>query len=663
MCLNFLSDRFPEFDDSSGSEFIPDSDVSSDTLSAESVTSEVIPVPKHLTRQGKDKQKGESCTNVSKEDCDNIVPSTRAASSNPVADGTPKNKKIMVSMTNNEQKQHYDKIAYCLVCEEPKKDLRTHLMQHKDDPIVATYLAKQDRQARLQLLSRIRNTGNHKHNCNVLKKGDGVIIPVYRPNYEANHEDYQPCSNCLGWYSKCEMWKHSCPVTGERKCTVREGRQLKPTEHGHDTLFDSILACMRGDAVGRCVKSDPLINEFGRSHTNKLGHDKDSHNQIRTELRSIGRLVLKYRETSRQKGASLSSMLGPREFLEVTAAVRELALFDTEKHAYAKPTLGLKLGHCLKKAALINVNKALMEGDQALEERSRNFLTLYTNKWAEEVSTHALRSMYDGKRNNPKLLPLTSDVVKMSNFIKEESVRFLQLLVTGNEEDKENAWKELNKLCLAHVILFNRRRQGEVAKMTMEDYAHIKKGTSHVMEDISLQGWEKQLIGMMWRVEVVGKRGRTVPLMLTTFRKSCIDELVKNRSVSRCEKNAFLFARPHCESHIRGCDVIREISMKCGASKPDLLRSTSLRKHIATMCQIMSLSENELDILSNYLGHDIRVHRAFYRLPDPTLQVAKLSKLILAMEGNAGQPATAIRCKTLDDIQIHMDEGLLRTCE
>lgn len=59
MYLNFLSDRFPEFDDSSGSEFIPDSDVSSDTLSVESVTSEVIPVPKHLTRQGKDKQKGE----------------------------------------------------------------------------------------------------------------------------------------------------------------------------------------------------------------------------------------------------------------------------------------------------------------------------------------------------------------------------------------------------------------------------------------------------------------------------------------------------------------------------------------------------------------------------------------------------------------------------
>lgn len=671
MFLNCLSDRYPEFDDSSGSEYIPDSDLSFDTDSADSITSEVIPLPQHQTRKWKDKQKGESCTDDGREDCDNIVPSTQATShgestkqkANPLADHTPKNKKIKVSMTNNEKKRKYDKIAYCLVCDEPKKDLRTHLKQHSDDPIVATYLAKQDRQARLQLLSRIRNTGNHKHNCNVLKKGEGVIIPVYRPNYEARHEDYQPCSNCLGWYSKCEMWKHSCPVTGERRCTVREGRQLKPTEHGQDALFDGILACLRNDAVGRCVKSDPLINEFGRSRTKKLGHDKDNHNQIRTELRSVGRLVLKYRETSGQKDATLSSMLGPKEFLQVTTAVRELAEFDMEKNVYAKPTLGLKLGHCLKKATLININKALMEGDKALEDRSRNFLTLYTNKWAEEISTHALRSMYEGKRNNPKLLPLTTDVVKMSNYIKEESEKFLQLLETGNKEDRENAWKELNKLSLAHLILFNRRRQGEVAKMTMEDYAHIKKGSSHVVEDISLQGWERQLIGRMWRVEIVGKRGRTVPLMLTTFMKSCIDALVKNRSVTRCETNAFLFARPQCESHIRGCDVIRDLSMKCGASQPDLLRSTSLRKHIATMCQVMSLSENELDILSNYLGHDIRVHRAFYRLPDPTLQVAKLSKLLLAMEGNAGQPATALRCKTLDDIQIHIDEGLLRTCE
>ncbi|XP_056331763.1 uncharacterized protein LOC130243570 [Danio aesculapii] len=39
-----------------------------------------------------------------------------------------------------------------------------------------------------------------------------------------------------------------------------------------------------------------------------------------------------------------------------------------------------------------------------------------------------------------------------------------------------------------------------------------------------------------------------------------------------------------------------------------------------------------MDQLANFLGHDIRVHREFYRLPESTLQLAKISKVLIAME-------------------------------
>ncbi|KAK0146646.1 hypothetical protein N1851_014043 [Merluccius polli] len=39
-----------------------------------------------------------------------------------------------------------------------------------------------------------------------------------------------------------------------------------------------------------------------------------------------------------------------------------------------------------------------------------------------------------------------------------------------------------------------------------------------------------------------------------------------------------------------------------------------------------------MDQLANFLGHDIRIHREFYRLPDKTLQLAKISKVLLALE-------------------------------
>ena len=65
------------------------------------------------------------------------------------------------------------------------------------------------------------------------------------------------------------------------------------------------------------------------------------------------------------------------------------------------------------------------------------------------------------------------------------------------------------------------------------------------------------------------------------------------------------------------------------------------------MSQILNLHENELDILAQFLGHDICVHRDFYRLPCATIQVAKVSKWLLAME--KGLPGLSLNDITLDD--------------
>ena len=74
--------------------------------------------------------------------------------------------------------------------------------------------------------------------------------------------------------------------------------------------------------------------------------------------------------------------------------------------------------------------------------------------------------------------------------------------------------------------------------------------------------------------------------------------------------------------------IVAEIRLQ----NPTSLSSTNLRKHIATMSQLANLKDNELDIVANFLGHDIRTHREYYRLPTSTIQVAKVTKLLMAME-------------------------------
>ena len=62
------------------------------------------------------------------------------------------------------------------------------------------------------------------------------------------------------------------------------------------------------------------------------------------------------------------------------------------------------------------------------------------------------------------------------------------------------------------------------------------------------------------------------------------------------------------------------------------ITSTKLRKYIATIAQVLSLKETEVDWLSRHLGHDICIHRDFYHLHESTIEIAKVSKLLLMVD-------------------------------
>lgn len=80
------------------------------------------------------------------------------------------------------------------------------------------------------------------------------------------------------------------------------------------------------------------------------------------------------------------------------------------------------------------------------------------------------------------------------------------------------------------------------------------------------------------------------------------------------------------------------------------MSSTKLRRQVATLSRVLNLNDMEEELLADFLGHDIRVHRKFYRLPDGTLQLAKISKVVMACE--QGRLAEFKR-KSLDEIFIN----------
>ena len=65
---------------------------------------------------------------------------------------------------------------------------------------------------------------------------------------------------------------------------------------------------------------------------------------------------------------------------------------------------------------------------------------------------------------------------------------------------------------------------------------------------------------------------------------------------------------------------------------PENISSARLRKYIATVCQVFDLKEGEMQWLANHMGHELHIHRDFYRPHESTVEIAKVSRILMAVD-------------------------------
>ena len=182
-------------------------------------------------------------------------------------------------------------------------------------------------------------------------------------------------------------------------------------------------------------------------------------------------------------------------------------------------------------------------------------------------------------------------------------------------------------------MCFNRRRAGEASNIKLEtarENTMFGEANEEVLKCLSK--FEKAMVNCLSRFETRGKRGHPVPILMIKLMCRNVEIIadLENRHIMGIrDENKYLFAIPDTEdSKYRVHSIITFYAVECGAERPELLRSTKLRKHLATMTQVHNLSESELDIVAKFMGHDIRIHRKYYRLPEKTTELAKVGTLL-----------------------------------
>jgi len=158
-------------------------------------------------------------------------------------------------------------------------------------------------------------------------------------------------------------------------------------------------------------------------------------------------------------------------------------------------------------------------------------------------------------------------------------------------------------------------------------------------------------------VKVDGKSRKNpfVPVLLTNNMKLALDTLIEYRhDIGISTSNIYVFANSK-ESHLRSHDCLRLISVDAKTEYPERIQTTKLRKYIATVVQLFDLQEVHLDLLAKHLGHDLAIHRQFYRIQEDAAEATLVAKLLLAV--NSGK-AAQLRGKTLTEMETIIDGGM-----
>lgn len=521
----------------------------------------------------------------------------------------------------------------CPFCFEDVGHFSRHLLrQHSDEDTVKKITEmKNNSLEKRKAIAALRKKGNF-----ILKSEKNELKPVRKAkDSHKNKEQYYPCTACLGYYKKSYLWRHKkiCSAIIEKKGESSKTNHLSEAQTflaatgilgnylNKSRLKTEVFPNMRPDKISFTAKSDTLICLYGESYLNK--HKRRQMNIVASnKIREIARLKLALQEFTTIRDSI--EFLKPEMYENIIAACKIICGFNSETKAFKASSLALHLGTNLKflcdvaRKAVITKNPLLPkldnnERDKKLKEISET-RDMIQNHWCNDISSLANKVLNETKLEKPKLVPLTEDIKCFNNYITALAAEVYDKL--KKNENVVNNYKKLAECTLCLVLVFNRKRIGEVQFLNIQEYK--KDFTDLNQEELlnCLTEFERNMSKCFKRVVVFGKGSKPVPILFTRQVQTYIDLLLKIRENTDVvpKSNKYVFANPGSTGRwMSGTYILRKFAFKCGAKKPELLTSTRFRKQIATILQLMHFQNDEMEQIARFMGHTEKTHREFYR--------------------------------------------------
>ncbi|CAH0563168.1 unnamed protein product [Brassicogethes aeneus] len=545
----------------------------------------------------------------------------------------------------------------CKFCDEDllSQNFMRHLERHHGsekeiEDILKLPKNSKDRRLALSLLR--KDTNFHLHIS-------GITRPFRKSNKESLGKlDYYPCIYCKGLFRQPYLKRHTKRCTSKPSSSKQSGGRMDYISNSQtvvacasdptETLSKLNVKCqvfdkMKGDEISFEVKKDLLIAHFGETYLKKHKKERMAY-ACSNRMRELARLLISYRKETNDGQVCFKDILHPKNFDNVLKAARNIVGYDPIKKTFKSPSLAMHLGTSLK-ISCDELTHLILKENRGFKCKSeahvpiwlrnvKNFKKLIESRWNSELASLANKDLQEKRWTKPLLLPLVNDIkifrdqcLKNANDCAETFTK---------QKDDIKTYKLLVNCTLALLILFNRRRIGDVQFLKIEDYKKDQRSNCAPEFEHVLSETELMLTTKYKRVLNSGKGSRAVVILLPKILQNYVNILLKTREKYISSDNEYVFAIPGSSVPWGKGDVaIRSLASKMNLENPHLITSNKLRKHIATIMQILSLSKDEAKQFSQFMGHTEKTHNEFYELPVDIYQTAKVSKLLLMMEKGA----------------------------
>lgn len=476
------------------------------------------------------------------------------------------------------------------------------------------------------MISLLRNEGNIESGLR------GEIKPKkWQKNLPVVEMEYAVCKFCKGCYKRYSLCRHikkcfankNTHNAGNNKplieslvysaCQKKYGEILNKMR-----VKEEVFNRMKPDVVTVTAMEDILIASYGDDLLKK-NKTKRSLYHISNKIRECGKFLIQMKILGSY--SDMLSTMKSEHFDNAIEATKRLSKYDDETRSFGAASFALHFGTTLKQLAdlapkLISRKRIMVLDLEKTLTNLERFRRLVESQWTTELGSLALKDLNEKSAKKPKLLPVTRDVITMKEYTEKIADESFQKL---KKTKCLASYRILVETSIVLTILHNRKRVGDIQYLEINFYKdQIDNVKNKISEEllISLSENEKILTKNYQHIIAIGKGSRPVTILIPKNLQeyySMIYNIRQNTSWFD-PANTYFFAYPHSQRWINACTVMKKYAKMSGAKEPGLLTSCRLRKHIATVTQVLNLKDNEIQQLAKFMGHTKKTHEEFYKL-------------------------------------------------